>query len=378
MINPCGNDGDNEFVSFTTGSSSVNIADLAFGVTNDASDASFNYFWGGSNTSSADYGCVGITSASTTYGFLEPGTDDAIIASLVNELNTVAGCSPDLFTAAPATIPAGSNVVVFLGAGDADGFDDVATNLDFSGSCGESYYAVFGAGTSGSGYFSNSNSRLSTLDFGGGCDCVAQFQYTPSGGEAGWVFNGESYSGDNVDCLPVSVIMPVGLINLSAKFLDNGVILNWQTSFETNHSHFEIEKSNDGKSFDKIGEVQLEEKKIQGNKEYQYIDDSPYEEINYYRLKQVDIDGRYEYSHIISVIHHYDKGMVYNDLSSKTLQIVEFENQDMIRIYDLGGVLIFETNMSSNLEIDYSTWSSGLYIVHINGSNQFSQKIVIP
>ena len=79
------------------------------------------------------------------------------------------------------------------------------------------------------------------------------------------------------------------------------MILNWETAAELNNDRFEIEWSEDGSSFIYIGEVA-------GNgttdfrNAYRFIDDQPLPGINYYRFRQVDYDGQFEYSPIIAVI----------------------------------------------------------------------------
>ncbi|WP_066835984.1 T9SS type A sorting domain-containing protein [Rufibacter ruber] len=76
--------------------------------------------------------------------------------------------------------------------------------------------------------------------------------------------------------------------------------LYWQTASETMNDHFEVEAGTDGKSFQYIGEV-----KGAGNSttlaRYRFTDPTPRTGITYYRLKQVDVDGKFEYSRVISV-----------------------------------------------------------------------------
>ena len=78
------------------------------------------------------------------------------------------------------------------------------------------------------------------------------------------------------------------------------MLLNWATGFERNNDYFEIEKSSDGIEFVSIG-------KIEGNgnspelNHYVFEDEKLSSTINYYRLKQVDYDGAFSYSTIISV-----------------------------------------------------------------------------
>jgi hypothetical protein len=89
--------------------------------------------------------------------------------------------------------------------------------------------------------------------------------------------------------------LPVSLTRFEANAGDNNSVeLNWQTAEETNNSHFIIERGKDGQRFLSIGRVQGRENYI-GITNYHFTDFTPDAGINYYRLKQVDIDGRGKY-----------------------------------------------------------------------------------
>jgi hypothetical protein len=94
--------------------------------------------------------------------------------------------------------------------------------------------------------------------------------------------------------------LPVRLVSFSAQQLDGQVQLKWQSSSEENTSHFDVERSADGRNF-----APLLTKKAQGNSaalvSYQAVDNSPLGGTSYYRLKMVDLDGTFEYSNMVSV-----------------------------------------------------------------------------
>lgn len=94
--------------------------------------------------------------------------------------------------------------------------------------------------------------------------------------------------------------VPVELISLNAqKLQDEQVQITWQSAAEVNFSHYEIEKSTDAELF-----VQIDTQKGRGNKasgaRYSTIDNKP-NSTNYYRLKMIDRDGSYKYSHMVVV-----------------------------------------------------------------------------
>ncbi|MEN8192973.1 MAG: T9SS type A sorting domain-containing protein [Bacteroidota bacterium] len=105
--------------------------------------------------------------------------------------------------------------------------------------------------------------------------------------------------------------VPVELTSFTATALTKGVILNWSTATEVNNYGFEIEKQNsDLPVVEGVGSQKSEWKKIDfveghGNsnspKHYSFVDDSQvFGEVGY-RLKQIDIDGTFEYSDVVTI-----------------------------------------------------------------------------
>jgi hypothetical protein len=99
-------------------------------------------------------------------------------------------------------------------------------------------------------------------------------------------------------------ILPLKLIVFESRNVEDTTILSWRTENETNFSHFEIEKSENGLIFKQMGIVRPNSE----NANYQFIDQSPIGPINYYRLKMVDLDGTFEYSKIISEVTRKESG----------------------------------------------------------------------
>jgi hypothetical protein len=98
-----------------------------------------------------------------------------------------------------------------------------------------------------------------------------------------------------------SAILPIELISLKAENIENNKInINWETSSESNNDYFTLEKSKNGIEFEF-----LNSQKSTGNsnsiKLYSFIDDKPYKDISYYRLKQTDYDGKTTIAGITSV-----------------------------------------------------------------------------
>ena len=94
--------------------------------------------------------------------------------------------------------------------------------------------------------------------------------------------------------------LPVTLLDFKAEAASRQVNLNWQTSTEKNASHFIVERSRDGKTFEKVAQVAANGNTSQLQL-YRAVDANPYTGVSYYRLRMVDLDGSEELSKIVKV-----------------------------------------------------------------------------
>jgi hypothetical protein len=97
-----------------------------------------------------------------------------------------------------------------------------------------------------------------------------------------------------------SVALPIELTQFTVKSEQRFNILSWTTESEHNNDYFNIEKTLDGETFENIGYI-----KGAGNSTYPttylFTDYNSNRDINYYRLKQTDLDGKFTYSDLISI-----------------------------------------------------------------------------
>nr|WP_294894010.1 T9SS type A sorting domain-containing protein [uncultured Pedobacter sp.] len=173
----------------------------------------------------------------------------------------------------------------------------------------------------------------------------------------------------------VPTTLPVKLVNFIAKADEKGSILTWQTQTEINNDRFDIERSSDGLSWDKIGEVKGAGNNNQA-KNYVFRDVLPVTGDNYYRLKQVDDNAMFEYSAVKSVkfvLANQNKLSIYpnpvtdyiniNGTNAKTLDI---------EIIDLSGKVIFKTSMISNSLKIPAQINNGVYLLKIKSDQTFA------
>jgi hypothetical protein len=182
-----------------------------------------------------------------------------------------------------------------------------------------------------------------------------------------------------------TISLPITLTRFQAQNTEGSNQLKWETTSEKNASHFEIEKSRDGKDFENIGQV-----KAAGNTNtpqyYDFLDKNPYK-LSYYRLKMVDVDNTFEYSKIISLALT-TKGFsakVYPNpfQDNATIEIINESKSDvMIEVYNMVGKLVKRQKIENtegvvSLPFDINNLVSGAYQVRIiSGSNTVLQKII--
>lgn len=109
-----------------------------------------------------------------------------------------------------------------------------------------------------------------------------------------------SYPGSNKVRVTVTALLPVELLDFSATPSESSVLLTWRTASETNNEGFEVKRSSDGRNWDVLAFVPGHGTSLETHS-YSHTDRQPMPGVNYYRLRQMDWDGRFEYSQMVSV-----------------------------------------------------------------------------
>lgn len=186
----------------------------------------------------------------------------------------------------------------------------------------------------------------------------------------------------------LNIPLPVTLAQFKATYNGVAVELNWATASEQNGDHFEIQRSADGKQFTSIGTVAAGNSTSQ--KDYLFTDGLPFTGNNYYRLKMVDIDGRFKYSAVILLSSSDSKRgitvypnpvkdyvqMSWNNMERGTYSVdILLPTGQLLRSYRIA------INNPSQAVLIYreSNWKTGIYLLRISSSNRntFTRKLII-
>jgi choice-of-anchor B domain-containing protein len=179
--------------------------------------------------------------------------------------------------------------------------------------------------------------------------------------------------------------LPVELSRFEAMPEDNKVRLEWTTASEENSAYFEIERSTDGIDFEVIGKVEAMGRSTE-KVEYLTYDDAPFKGDNYYRLKQVDLDGKFEYSEIVSVFFSTALVEVYPTFinAEQTLNVLFSESISDLQfsLYNIQGQLLASHLLSGNegeeMQLPIGDLANGTYILHVyNNAQQMTQRVVV-
>lgn len=101
-------------------------------------------------------------------------------------------------------------------------------------------------------------------------------------------------------------IVPVELSSFTANVSANKVVVNWETASELNNHGFEVQRSIDGENFATIGFVKGAGTSTLKNS-YSFSDEALPDGIYFYRLKQIDLDGKFDFSNSIQVLFEIPK-----------------------------------------------------------------------
>lgn len=219
-------------------------------------------------------------------------------------------------------------------------------------------------------------SRAQNIYSGGRGDGFA-FQQMGYGIFAGGAGSGFAFSsiGTPIQGVP----LPITLLNFTAQRSGAQVLLQWQTSMEDNNDHFDVERSPDGAGF-----VFLTSVAGYGNsttqQRYQAIDPNPFQAYNYYRLKQVDKDGKDRYSKIVFVDMLANATgfsvKVYPNPADRTISLDLTSPRGMssiISLYNGEGTLITKRYFQLMTGLNHLTWdisdlSAGIYYCKVENT----------
>lgn len=171
--------------------------------------------------------------------------------------------------------------------------------------------------------------------------------------------------------LTLDAVLPVELISFNAKPTAEGNLLQWQTASEVQNEGFEVQRSINGERWETLDFVEGNGTTFE-TQNYTYYDNLPLNGMNYYRLKQMDFDGQFEYSEVVSAeldIDNQNKISLYPNPVQNELTISEGIGN--ITIFNALGQPIRQLiNNDALTTINTSDLSKGVYILQLEKTNR--------
>lgn len=179
-------------------------------------------------------------------------------------------------------------------------------------------------------------------------------------------------------------VLPLHLLSFTGEKQENTVALQWEVAGEENADKYIVERSTDGKNFNRIGTVATTCNGCNQNTDYNFIDNHPEKGNNYYRLQMMDLNQQSEYSNVVKIYFESSEQAIslspnpatekcrisgLNDKSTYHLAIVSADGRK---------VFASEIHNTTSFELNISTWSTGNYFIHLINDNglDWKQKII--
>jgi hypothetical protein len=168
--------------------------------------------------------------------------------------------------------------------------------------------------------------------------------------------------------------LPVELTYFKGKSIDEGIQLDWQTASEVDNDHFIVERSQDGVYFESRGKVNGKGT-VDFTHNYSFLHERPASGNNYYRLRQVDIDGTFDLSDIVVVNHALSGEININYLPhAEVLRINGSSTYNSVQIVDMMGRNIkMISALKSGEEVPVNDLPQGTYRVIVRTKEGISK-----
>lgn len=220
--------------------------------------------------------------------------------------------------------------------------------------------------TSNTTELTGANCPLSAVDYGGygtgSTTCGPHTTGNASGNTQGYIRNNTAIPG-SYD--PTTNPLPVQFHSFNADLKGRSTALSFSTATETDNDYFTIERSGDGRAFDAIGKIQGA-----GNsavkQSYSFTDENPLPGVNYYRIKQTDYNGSYNYTEVKSVRHRISNSIVTPGKTDGILFVTSDLNSYDVVVYNTAGQEVQRNkSLSGDQNFSIENLQPGIYFVRI-------------
>ena len=183
-----------------------------------------------------------------------------------------------------------------------------------------------------------------------------------------------------------SDLLPVEIMNFSGEKKEESIQLSWKTASEINSAYFEIQRSVDGVTFETIGTL---EANGYSNSviNYDFNDENPSNGMNYYRLKEIDADGKIQFSDVLVVNFENGNALLQmslypNPTNDKTTLVFDasVDGKATVEVLDHLGRVVYTSNLSvakggNSIVLNDLSVASGNYFVRVLTQNAITETV---
>ena len=185
-----------------------------------------------------------------------------------------------------------------------------------------------------------------------------------------------------------SSALPIELLSFKAAISGDRVMLTWTTATEINNDYFTVERTLDGISFDEVFEMPGAGNSF-GPLTYIGYDENPLPGISYYRLKQTDYDGQFEYSSLVELDNAYISDVTLYNVThvDNTKVILTYQMKNNVRydlyVYDITGKIVkhdivYSESGHNQYELDIRNYQAGTYFITLRNQNEvYSDRFIV-
>ncbi|MDX2245147.1 MAG: BspA family leucine-rich repeat surface protein [Bacteroidia bacterium] len=188
------------------------------------------------------------------------------------------------------------------------------------------------------------------------------------------IADGWSFSGDSKDC----TVFPVEWLSVGAKQAGNLVRLEWATASELNSDYFAVERSLDQQMWNVLDEVSAAgySSTIQN---YSYDDTQPFDGKAWYRLRQVDFDGKFITSKAVEIAFSPIEATIFpNPVQEKIFIDFRRNTPSLAMFIDMQGRMVKQITLhAGNNHISVSDLPTGIYILRLGDGQDWTQEIQV-
>jgi hypothetical protein len=182
-----------------------------------------------------------------------------------------------------------------------------------------------------------------------------------------------------------SAVLPIELLTFEARQQGQTALLTWRTASEKDNDYMAVERSADGRAWDELGRV-AGAGTTAIPQDYRFVDERPLPGLNYYRLRQVDFDGSYEYHRTVALDFRAEGGALWQISPSLARDLIQVHlaapspQEAQVAVVNLQGQVLMRASLpagATELPLDVSRLPAGLYAVLIQrGGQQWAERFV--